>query len=248
MIHALAATARGVPTPCRPDPRIFTGAFSMTPQEKELLERFLADLTAARAGQKDPEAEALIRDAVSRQPDAAYLLVQRALQLDHVLQMRESEVQKLQNELAQARAGASAGSGGGFFSDPYAWGAQPRSAAPPGASSQQPVALPATGAQQPASVPAAGVQAQAAQRPGGWGGSSMLGTVAGTAAGVVGGAFLFQGIQNLMHRNDPPAASPDHHAADHHAQPLIGDSTGFEDVVPDDSDSLAAGDDDTDNA
>jgi hypothetical protein len=219
----------------------------MIPQEKQLLERFLADMTAARAGQKDPEAEALIREAVSRQPDAAYLLVQRAIQLDQALQMRETEMQKLQNELAQAKAGTS-GAGGGFFNDPYAWGAQPRSAAPPGASPQQPVSALGTGSQQPASTPAAGAQPQAAQRPGGWGGSGMLGTVAGTAAGVVGGAFLFQGIQGLMHRNDPPASTPDHKAADHHAQPLVGDSTGFDQVVPDDSDTLASGDDDTDNA
>src|SRR5688572_28214283 len=87
---------------------------SMTPQEKQLLERFLADMAAARAGQKDPEAESLIRDAVSRQPDAAYLLVQRALQLDQVLQIRESEVATLQAELAQAKAAPAAGAGSGF--------------------------------------------------------------------------------------------------------------------------------------
>src|SRR5215210_9022696 len=99
----------------------------MTPQEKPFLARFIADMAAARAGQKDPEAEALIRDAVSRHPDAAYLLVQRALQLDQALQMREAEVQKLQDALAQAKGG-SGGSGGGFLNDAYAWGSRPAGA------------------------------------------------------------------------------------------------------------------------
>lgn len=210
----------------------------MTPQEKQLLERFLADMTAARAGQKDPEAEALIREAVARQPHAAYLLVQRALQLDQVLQMREAEVRKLQDELAQAKGGSG---GSGFLNDAYAWGSRPTEAA--AQSPQSPGSAPIPGIR-PQGVP--GVQPQAmpqqpAARP--WGGSGMLGTVAGAAAGVVAGGFLYQGIQNLMHRNDPPGDSADH-SAGHHAQGLLGDSTGFDQIVPDDSDTLASGDGD----
>jgi hypothetical protein len=72
----------------------------------------------------------------------------------------------------------------------------------------------------------------------------MLGTVAGVAAGAVGGAFLYQGIQHLMHRDDPPAtgASGGHAAA----QPLVSDSSGFDNLVPDDSELLAGGGDDGD--
>jgi hypothetical protein len=215
----------------------------MTPQEKQLLERFLADMTAARAGQKDPEAEALIREAAARQPDAAYLLVQRALQLDQVLQMREAEVQKLQEELARAKSGSG---GSGFLNDAYAWGSRPTGASMQ--TTQSPGSAPIPGIQ-PQGAP--GVQAQAVPqqqpaRP--WGGSSMLGTVAGAAAGVVAGGFLYQGINSLMHRNDPPAGSADH-SADQHGHGLLGDSTGFENIVPDDSDTLAAGDaDDSDAA
>ena len=72
----------------------------------------------------------------------------------------------------------------------------------------------------------------------------MLGTVAGAAGGVVAGAFLYQGIQHLMHRNDPPAATPG--GGEHHAQGLVSDSTGFDGIVPDDSDLYAAGGDDSD--
>src|SRR5471032_2915535 len=57
----------------------------MTFEERDQLSRFLQLLTQAQAGPKDPEAEALIRDAHVRQPDAQYLLVQRVLQLEHAL-------------------------------------------------------------------------------------------------------------------------------------------------------------------
>ena len=95
----------------------------MTLQERELLTRFLQLLASARAGQKDAEAEALIREAVARQPDAGYLLVQRALQLEQLLQSSQEQIRSLQAELDQARAGSS--STGSFLNDPNAWGSRP---------------------------------------------------------------------------------------------------------------------------
>lgn len=233
----------------------------MTPHEQELLERFLADMTATRAGQKDPQAEALIREAAARQPDAVYLLVQRALQLDQALQLTQAEVQRLQDELERARAGGKAPDRGGFLSDPYAWGSQPAPAAAPSAGAQtsvsgqplRPVAASQPQSVQPQATAAVGQQQPAAQaRPAGWGGSGMLGTVAGTAAGVVGGAFLFQGIQNLMHRNDPApeashplASEPQPLAADSHTQEpfLLNDPALSEDSAAADVDDTYAADD-----
>jgi hypothetical protein len=228
----------------------------MTPQEKELLEGFLADMTAARAGQKDAEADALIREAAARQPDAVYLLVQRAIQLDQALQLTQAQVQKLQSELDQARAGGGAASGSGFLGDPYAWGARPAAAAPASGAqtsvSGQPLRSPAAPqAQQPGQpqpVAAAQQQQPAQARPGGWGGSGMLGTVAGTAAGVVGGAFLFQGIQNLMHHKDPAAAAPTPAPNPLVAEPqaqepfLLSDPVADNSAAADDSDIVASDD------
>lgn len=57
----------------------------MTHEERADLTRFLQMLTQAQAGQKDPEAEAMIAAACSRQRDAHYLLVQRVMQLEHAL-------------------------------------------------------------------------------------------------------------------------------------------------------------------
>ena len=228
----------------------------MTSQEKELLTRFLQQMIATRAGQKDPEAEALIREAVAQQPDAAYLLVQRAMQLEQLLEATEAHAQKLQSELDAARSGsAPAARSGSFLSDP-AWGSRgsQNAAAPQAPAQQRSVSGLPIGAPPPvgaATAPGAAAPVAAA-RPGGWGGGSMLGTVASTAAGVVAGSFLFQGIQGLMHRNDNTAA--DHHQSDQHAladnshtsgslydEPVSNDLNNLADI--DDTDTFASGDD-----
>jgi hypothetical protein len=157
----------------------------MTPQERELLTGFLQQMAQAQAGQKDAEADALIRDASARQPDAAYLLVQRAMGLDYALQAAQAQAAKLQAELDQLRPGARSS----FLDTSNAWG--------------RPMPAPS-----PAQVPlAAAAPARAATQPApasSWG-SGMLGTVASTAAGVVAGSFLFQGIQGLMGHNNQAA-------------------------------------------
>jgi hypothetical protein len=218
----------------------------MTSQEKELLSRFLQQMTAAQAGQKDSEADALIRDAVARQPDAAYLLVQRAMQLEQLLDATEARAQKLEAELEQARsASTTAGSRSTSFLGDPSWGARPSAAAAPSAVAQrspgQPIGMgtPLGAAGAPAA--AAGYQAAPPQaaapiagaRPG-WG-SGMMGNVAATAAGVVGGAFLYQGIQGLMHRGDTNSAA-DHHqpeqdaSAEPHSASQLYDDTQKDDL------------------
>ena len=49
------------------------------------LRLFLAELTHVRVTEKDSRAEEAIRRMLERQPDAAYLLVQRVLQLENAL-------------------------------------------------------------------------------------------------------------------------------------------------------------------
>ena len=90
----------------------------MNLQEREQLTLFLQQLSSAQAGPKDAEAEALIRDAAARQPDAAYLLVQRAMQLEQALQMVQSQASKLQAEMEQMRAGTRSG----FLDQGNSWG------------------------------------------------------------------------------------------------------------------------------
>lgn len=157
----------------------------MNLQEREQLSQFLQQLVQAQAGQKDAEAEALIKDACARQPEASYLLVQRALLLDHTLQNAQAQVARLQGELAQAQGQQRSGG----FLDGNAWGNAPVRAPQTAPVYAQAVAPAAAPAYAPA-VPMAAAPASS------WG--STLGTVATTAAGVAAGAFLFQGIEHLM--------------------------------------------------
>jgi len=152
----------------------------MNLEERQQLVLFLQQLTEARIAGKDAEAEGLIADACARQPNANYLLVQRAMLLDHALRDAQEQIGRLQAELEQMRSGTRS-----FLGDANAWGRALAARAPEAVS-------------QPA-MPAAAPRAAAAAAPASssWG-SGLLGNVATTAAGVVAGSFLFQGIEHLM--------------------------------------------------
>jgi hypothetical protein len=139
----------------------------------------------------------MIAKAMVAQPNAGYLLVQRAMQLDYVLQQSQAKVAELQAELERSKTGAQTS----FLADAHAWGRGPAaitSAVNPATSAGARAAVPQMQAQ--AAPQAAAAPAAAAPAP--WG-SSVMGTVATTAAGVVAGSFLFQGIQNLMGHHNP---------------------------------------------
>ena len=174
----------------------------MNLQERDQLNSFLQQLMQAQAGQKDGEAEGLIRDACARQPDAGYLLVQRAMQVEHVLETMKTRCAQLQADLDKTRAGTQSG----FLDDANAWGrppAAPAASSAPAAATGGAVFQPRVHAPVPAAAPASS-----------WG-SGILGTVATTAAGVVAGSFLYQGIESMMgHHNQSGmgAANADAHA------------------------------------
>ena len=140
----------------------------MSPNEREQLQQFLNQLKQAKPASKDNEAEQLILDAISHQQDASYLLVQRCLLLEQALNNAKLQISELQKNQAPQQNSF-------LGNDPWAQ----------------------------ASSPAANYQTPRPQTPfvannSGLGSSSFLGNVATTAAGVVAGSFLFQGIENLM--------------------------------------------------
>lgn len=154
----------------------------MNPQERELLGQLLKQLAEAKISAKDDEAEAMIREATQKQPDAAYLLVQRALLLEHALGVSKARNEELQNQVQSLQAGQKSS-----FLDNNPW-TQPSSAPNP---------APVGNRQYPhqSTQPLLGSNLFG-------GGSTFLGNMATTAAGVVAGSFLFQGIENLMgHHN-----------------------------------------------
>jgi hypothetical protein len=158
----------------------------MNPQEKAQLEQFLQQLNSTQAGVKDSDANALITESVKKQPDASYLLVQRAMGLEMALQVAQKQMAEMQAQIDQAnQANQSNKPSSGFLSGINSWGrAAPAQATPANAM---------------AAKPAAGAQ------PSAWG-SGMLGAIATTAVGVVAGSLLYQGIQSMMGHNSTPDA------------------------------------------
>ena len=153
----------------------------MNPQEKAQLEQFLQQLNSTQAGAKDSDANTLIVESVKKQPDASYLLVQRAMGLEMALQVAQKQMADMQAQIDQANQANKPSSG--FLSGINSWGrAAPTQSAPANAMAAKPVA----GAQ-----------------PSAWG-SGMLGAIATTAVGVVAGSMLYQGIQSMMGHNSTP--------------------------------------------
>ncbi len=166
----------------------------MSPQDTQLLKNFLNQLIQARGLQKDPDADAMIGQAVSRQPDATYLLVQRALLQQQALDNAKAEIANLQRQLQGGQ------SGGGFL-DPNAWGNSAGPRQPTQAYDSQPAqqGYPQQQYQPPSMASRASNFLRGGMGSGmGGGGMGALGTIASTAAGVAAGAFLFQGLGNLL--------------------------------------------------
>jgi hypothetical protein len=184
----------------------------MTPQEKELLTTLLDRVKNAPRQDKDPEADALIRQAMTAQPDLPYYLTQTVLIQDLSLHQAQQRITDLEKQLTDAQQAAkpSVGSflGGLFGNRPPAQASGPAQAGPPQAgpwtrSPQVAAAPPAQPYGQPGYAPQPGYGQQpmgGGLMGGGMGGAGggFLRSAAATAAGVAGGALLFQGISSLF--------------------------------------------------
>ncbi|MGO9931701.1 MAG: DUF2076 domain-containing protein [Steroidobacteraceae bacterium] len=203
----------------------------MNSQERALLENFLDQLVQIHGIRKVREADAMIRRAVDRQPDAAYLLVQKSLMLEQALEQAKARIAEL--ELPQQPDRNFLDTGAANAPVPIPRAAATMNAAPP------------AGAATPAEPPRAG------------GAGSFLGQAAATAAGVAGGAFLFQGIENLFgpHASVPGQAQSfapedvtinNYYSGDEHHAHASDRPDQFTDVDDSADSDLSSGDDDGD--
>jgi hypothetical protein len=190
----------------------------MTPQERDMITTLLERLKdTARSGQpKDPEADGLIRQSMRDTPDAPYYLVQTVLIQDLSLHQAQNRIAELEQQLADASAQKSSGTSflGGLFggressSPPPAqsgpWSRGPQVAGPPPQAGGYPQQAPQGGyaqqgyPQQQQGYPQQGGGMMAGMMGGGMGGGGFLRSAAATAAGIAGGALLFQGISSLF--------------------------------------------------
>jgi len=161
----------------------------MQPEERDLIAGLFGRLKSFDAQSRDPEAERFIADAVGSQPSTPYLLVQTVLVQEQALKGAQQRIADLEAKVAAAAAPPPSFLGSAPRIGP--WGSAPGSASAAGQPAQ-----PAAAAPPPfQAAPAAG---------GGFLRQAMM-----TAAGVAGGALLFEGIRNMMgHASSPFGASP----------------------------------------
>ena len=148
----------------------------MTPDERALLQNFLRDLLNTQGVAKDPEADAMINQALGASPTAAYVLVQHAILSDQALHAAQQQIAALQAQIQQQAQPAP----------------QPTSFLQPQPVQPSPWSAPAQAAPQPA-----GFMGPGPFHAGGGLGSFMR-TAGTTAAGVAGGALLFEGVSSLF--------------------------------------------------
>ena len=169
----------------------------MTPQESELVDELFNRLVQLETAQRDPEAERLIADGLRRAPHAVYALVQTVLLQDEALKRANARIEELQ---VQTSAAAEPEQRPTSFLDSMRealGGRAPHGSVPSvrtAGANQSQGQQPQPGYPRP--MPLSGNPGA----PGFGSGGSFLGTAASTAAGVIGGSLLLDGIRSKSKR------------------------------------------------
>ncbi len=171
----------------------------MTPEERDIISRFIARVGGAPSGGAfsgggqtpalppiDPEADRFIGEQFTAYPEARYRITQLAFVQEAALAQAQNRIRALETQLQQAQAQQSqAGQSRGFFGGLFGGGPQ---TPPPN------YAPPPSYAPPPASAYPSGYQPGMFQR----GGSGFLGSALTTAAGVAGGVLAADAITSLF--------------------------------------------------
>jgi len=166
----------------------------MTPQEQALVDELFDRLAKLESNPRDPEAERLIADGLRRAPHAAYALVQTALVQDEALKRANARIEELQTQLGSAEQEQQQGGFLDSMREAVLGRREPRG-------SVLTVRSPATQTSPMAPPPYGfepGYPPQMPTGPAFGSGGSFLGTAASTAAGVIGGALLMDGIRSMF--------------------------------------------------
>lgn len=179
----------------------------MTPQERQLVADLFERLAQLESQPRDRDAEQAIQEGLAKAPHAIYALVQSALVQDEALKRADAHIR----ELEAALDGEPPQEPRGFLDtmrDSLSGRESSRGSVPSVRPGDQPMGVPpqyrsATGAQWGGGAAQAPMaqppmpQAPMPPAPSGPGGS-FLGTAAATAAGLVGGGLLLDGIRGML--------------------------------------------------
>lgn len=182
----------------------------MSPEERRLLEGVFDRMRNNASAPRDREADQMIADNVRSQPYSPYFLTQTVIVQEQALQAANQRIKDLEQQAQQSQPAQSSGSGG-FLSSIFGGG----SSQPPAPAQRPPVwnqggaAGQAGGFGQSGPYGAPPPQQQGgpwggAPQQGGGGGGGFLHGALQTAAGVAGGALLFDGIRGLMGGHGSP--------------------------------------------
>ena len=165
----------------------------MTPQERQLVAELFDRLATLESAPREAEALRAIDDGLQRAPNALYPLVQTVLVQDEALKRADARIRELETELGIAPEQPARSPG--FLDnmrDNLHGRREPQGSVPtvrPGA------AAPISSAWRTAQVPPSSDPPPQDFSPSG---GSFLGHAAATAAGVIGGALLMNGLRGLL--------------------------------------------------
>jgi uncharacterized protein len=184
----------------------------MTPEERQLLTTLADRIKNTPPQQEDGEAAQLLRQLVQERPNAVYLLAQTVLMQDFALRNAQAQIEELQRQLSWQQPPSDRGSGSFLGGQSGGQQYQPQSG-----SGSVPNVNPwarRTSAEYPPPPPEPAYPGYGQGGPGygqsapGYGQSGpvmqpsqtsgFLRNAATTAAGVAGGALLYQGISSLF--------------------------------------------------
>jgi uncharacterized protein len=176
--------------------------WTMNSQERDVISGIFERLRSVADAPRDPEAERFIAELVARQPYAPYAMAQAIYVQEQALKELNDKVRDLEAQLKAAGGGEQRGFLGSLFgagtSEQAPMPAQPsRTSVPQAGMGTAPQYGSAPGSSVPQQFPPV-------DQPAG-GGGFLQGALA-AAAGVAGGALLYQGLKGLLGGDEQRAA------------------------------------------
>jgi uncharacterized protein len=180
---------------------------SLTPQEEQLLNSLIDRLNQTALQEKDPDAEALLKQRLAGNSDALYMLAQTVLVQNIALDQAKAQINQLQRQLQQAQQSQQHPHATSFLGrllgerDDQA---QPSPQQPAPALQQQATApgyqrVPQQYAPPAAQYPPYGAPQYQQPQYAPAGQPSFLSGALQTAAGVAAGALAFEGVESILH-------------------------------------------------
>ena len=165
----------------------------MTPQEEQLLNSLIDRLNQTALQEKDPDAEALLKERLAGNPDALYMLAQTVLVQNIALDQAKAQIGQLQQQVQQLQQQHTQPAHTTSFLGRLLGDRDDQQQSPP------PQQAPAPAYQQVPPQYAAGQPQYQQPQYVPVGQPSFLRGAMQTAAGVAAGALAFEGVESILH-------------------------------------------------